>query len=437
MKKVFLLLALVASLQVTSLQAQPKNSAAARAAVEKAELATKNPKQSAKFATWMKYGQTLIEAHDAPVASLWRGMSQQEMAVIAGNEKPMSEETVEVGGAQMLVQHFAEKNLYFNAAGQLDIMEITKPAVPNALESALAAYVKAAELDVKGAKTADIKTAIASIAAKYSDDAYYVYALGNPADASVLFEQAFVAAGTAPNSQIDTNSIYNAGFTAWQAGNIDRAKTLFAKSLECGYAGGEGDVYAKLADIASKQGNETESKDYLEAGFKAFPQSQVILVGLINYYLTSGDDTARLFDLLAEAKKNEPNNASLYYVEGNIRVKLGEGDAAVAAYRQCAQINPDYEYGYIGEGLYYYNLAVEIQDKAQAEMDDAKYTALMGEFEAALKNCIAPFETAYNLTKDPEVKQSVAEYLKNACYRFSDQEEYQAKYKIYSEAVGK
>ena len=149
-------------------------------------------------------------------------------------------------------------------------------------------------------------------------------------------------------------------------------------------------------------------------------------------------DTDRLFELLDEAKKNEPNNASLYYVEGNINEKLGKGDAAVASYRKCAEINPAYEFGYIGEGIHFYNLAVAIQDKASLESDDAKYMAMMGEFETALKSCIAPFEKAFELSSDPEVKSSVAEYLKNACFRFrTESPEMQAKYEKYAAATGK
>ncbi len=75
--------------------------------------------------------------------------------------------------------------------------------------------------------------------------------------------------------------------------------------------------------------------------FTEFPQSQSILIGLINYYLKSNESTDRLFELLDKAKANEPNNASLFYVEGNIRSQLGDTENAVKAYRKCAEINPE------------------------------------------------------------------------------------------------
>ena len=61
---------------------------------------------------------------------------------------------------------------------------------------------------------------------------------------------------------------------------------------------------------------------------------------------------------------------------------------------------------------------------------------LVKEFETALKSCIGPFEKAFELSNDDVVKASVAEYLKNACYRFiSEGGEYSAKYDKYSAFV--
>lgn len=331
---------------------------------------------------------------------------------------------------------FAEKNLYFNESGVLELIEVTQPAVDDALDKAVDAYKEAAKLDVKGQKTKDISAALQTISGKYSEDAYNAYTFGDLAKASVLFEKAAETAATAPLSQLDTNSIYNAAFTAWMSGDNGRASTFFLKGIESGYAGTDGEAYAKLADIATKEGDAAASKSYLEEGFKNYPQSQSILVGLINYYITSGDDPDRLFELLNEAKKNEPNNATLYYVEGNINVKLGREEPALAAYRKCGEIDPNYEYGYIGEGIYFYNLAVDIQDKASVESDDAKYMAMMGEFETALKSCIAPFEKAFDITGDAEVRAQVAEYLKNACFRFRTEDaSYQEKYDKYAAAA--
>ncbi len=436
MKKFLYVFAVAAAITAVDLQAQPKSSEAAKAAVVKAEAATANPKQNVKPATWIKYGKSLVDAYNFPKGNVWVGMSKQEMSLLGGAEKPISEETVQLNGNTYTKSVYSNKNYYFSPAGQLQIIEVTVPAIENALDEAVNAYAKAGQLDEKGQKTKEITTALKDIASKYSEDAFAYYTLGNMNQASVLFEKAAKASATAPLNVVDTNAVYNAAYTAWAANDLTRAEKLFIDGIKVGVTGAEGDSYAKLADIADKNGKTEESKKYLEEGFSKFPQSQTILVGLINYYIKSGDDTNRLFALLDEAKKNEPTNASLYYVEGNINEELGRLDDAVAAYRKCADVDPNYEWGYIGEGIHFYNLAVSLQEKASNEMDDAKYLALMGEFETALKACIPPFEKAFEMSKDDVVKASVAEYLKNACYRFiSEGDEYKAKYDKYSAVV--
>lgn len=84
----------------------------------------------------------------------------------------------------------------------------------------------------------------------------------------------------------------------------------------------------------------------------------------------------------------------------------------------------------------YYNKAAEIQEAAQNEFDDAKYLALVADFEKSLKACIEPFEKAFEISQDNSVKVGVAEYLKNACFRFREEDEaFLEKYNKYNDFV--
>lgn len=434
MKKIFLALAVLASLQFAN--AQVKSESAAKSAVEAAEAVAANAKKATKVATWLKLGEAYMDAYNAPMGNAWIGATKQDLALVMGNKRPVSSEVIEMDGDQFTKESYSNIDMYFNRNGQLAIAKVTRPVVENALEKALNAYSQAAKVDPKGTKTKDISEAIKKINEKYIDEAYNEYSLGDGVVASGLFEKAVAAAATAPYSHIDTTSIYNAGFTAWSSGAYERAKTFFEKSIAIGYAGEGGDAYAKLADATEKLGDKEGAKEILENGFAAYPESQGILIGLINYYLGSGENTDRLFTLIGDAKKNEPNNASLVYVEGNIHSQLGQTEEAIASYRKCAEIDPNYEFGYIGEGIMLYNQAVDIQDKAQSELDDTKYMALVADFEKALKGCIEPFEKAFEITKDNGTKVDIAMYLKNAYYRFRDQDaSYKDKYEKYAEIV--
>ena len=427
MKKILLALAMFAAIQVAD--AQVKSAADVKKSVEAAEAATQNVKKAVKTATWLKLGQEYVKAYDAPTGNILPGSNKTELTLMMGSEKPVSSEEVTVNNERYTKDVYADKNLYFNQNGQLVIIEVTKPVYEDALERAVKAYQKAYELDEKHAKDKDVAAAFDYISQKYVTEAFNKYTFGDVATASELFEKAADVEALAPLSKIDTSVIYNAGFTAMAAKDNERALKFFKRCYDLGYYYEGGEVFARLAEVDT-----LNTKSYLEEGFSKFPQSQSILIGLINYYLKNNEDPETLFGLLYKAKANDPNNASLSYVEGNIRAQLGQIDKAVVAYEECAKINPEYEYGYIGEGTMFYNHAIELQTKAQEEIDDAKYMALVKEFEESLKSCIAPFEKAFEITKDANIKAGIASYLKNAFYRFREESaENQTKYEKYSE----
>ena len=443
MKKILIALAVMLAVQVAD--AQVKTPDAAKKALDGAVAASQDAKKSTKVATWLKLANAYMDAYNAPAGAVWLGASKQELQLIMGNEKPLSVEKVSLGGEPCTKEVYRNKEFYFNQNGQLVMINITKPVVKDALGGARDAYAKAYEVDVKKAKLKDINAGLENIAKKYLDEGMNKYMLDDYAGASELFEKSAAAAATAPLSKVDTTALYNAGFTAWMIKDYPRAKKFFEECLAAGYYYEGGEVFAKLADINTNLGEKEAARDVLEAGFTKFPQSQSILIGLINYYLTNNEDPNRLFELIALAKKNEPNNASLYYVEGNIYNELRQADPAksdeyvakaVKAYDECSGINPAYEFGYIGKGIMYYNIAIELQEKAANELDDAKWAALNEQFTQALKNALEPFEKAYNVSKDDSLRVNIAEYLKNIYYRFSsDGPEYEAGYKKYNEVV--
>ena len=443
MKKILIALALV--LAVHAADAQVKTPEVAKKALDGAVAASQDAKKATKVATWLKLATAYMDAYNAPAGAIWLGASKQELQLIMANEKPVKVEQVSLGGEPCTKEVYKNKELYFNKNGQLAMINITKPVVEDALEGARNAYAKAYEVDLKKSKLKDVLAGLENVAKKYLDEGMNMYMLDDFAGASVYFEKSANAAATEPLAKVDTTALYNAGFTAWMVKDYPRAKKFFNDCLEAGYYYENGEVFAKLADIYTNLEDKTAARDVLEAGFTKFPQSQSILIGLINYYLTNNEDTNRLFELISLAKKNEPNTASLYYVEGNIYNELRQADPAkadeyiakaVEAYDACSSINPAYEFGHIGKGIMYYNLAIELQDKAANELDDAKWVVLNKQFTEALKNALTPFEQAYNISKDDSLRVNIAEYLKNIYYRFSsDGDEYMEGYKKYNEVV--
>lgn len=434
MKKILIALAVILAVQVAD--AQTKSVDAVKKSVESAEADAQNPKKNTKVATWLKLATSYMDAYNAPTGNIILNSPRMQIQMMLGQEKPSSSESVVIDGMNFKKEVYANKNLYFDETDVLRIVEVTKPVYEDALASALNAYVKAYEVDAKKSKEKDIKAGIQDIAQKYFNDGMNQYSLGDYKKAAGLVAKAAAASETAPYSVVDTTALYNAGYIYWAVKDFNSAKTYFEKCLANDYYYDNGEVYAKLGDVYFNLGDKAKGVQTLETGFVKFPQSQSILIGLINYYLESGENTDRLFELIGEAKKNEPNNVSLYYVEGNIHKQLGNREKAIAAYKECAVVDPNYDFGYHGLGAYYYDIAVELSEQAAQELDDAKYQALVKEYEQYLIDAIEPFEKAFEITQNPQVKLNCAEYLKQIYYRFSSVEDkYMQGYNKYNEYV--
>ena len=434
MKRILIALAVLLAVQVAD--AQVKSPEAAKKAVLAAEEASQNPKKNTKVATWLKLATSYMDAYDAPVGNVLVNSPRVQLQMMMGNEKPTAVEEVVVDGMPFKKEVYSNKNLYFDGTDVLRIVEVTVPVFEDPLAGALAAYAKAYEVDVKQSKTKDIVAGIQAIQQRYFNDGMNQYSLGDYKKAGELIVKAAAASETAPNSVVDTTALYNAGYIYWASKDFETAKNLFEKCLANNYYYENGEVYAKLGDVYFNLGDKAKGVETLETGFVKFPQSQSILIGLINYYLESGENTDRLFELIGQAKQNEPNNVSLYYVEGNIHKQLGDFDKALAAYKECATVDPNYDFGYHGQGALLYDKAVELSEKAQNELDDAKYQALVKEYEQVLLDAIEPFEKAFEVSQNIQVKINAAEYLKNIYYRFSSVEDkYMEGYKKYNEYV--
>lgn len=431
MKKLMLIAALLAFVTLANAQ---KSEDACKKAVANAKAQLENPKKASNPATWINYAKANVDAYTSAVGNGWVGGNKTEIDLIMSGTKATETITETVNGNEYTVDVYPSAKYYYNAAGVLEIIA-SKPYVENALENAVEAYSKAAELDVKGAKTKDIKEALKKIGEYFQNEAVNAYTFGNLNLSSDYFGKAITAKAAKPLCEVDSAATYNQGLTAFFAGNHVVAKASMLRCINIDYLE-NGEVFAKLAECEKALGDTLACKKALEAGFEKCPQNQNILIGLINLYLDTNDDPEKLFVLLDAAKVNEPTNASLYYVEGNIRKQLGQTEKAIEAYEKCAEVNPEYEYGYIGAGILHWDEAVKIQEEAEQEFNDKKYQALVERFDTTLEEAIPYFEKAFEITKDNSVKLSLGEYLKNIFFRFRDKDEsYQAAYDKYNEYV--
>lgn len=430
MKKLLIALSILLTVQ---LGAQTKDAAVAVKNFQKAKAAADDPKKSSNPATWLVLSSAYLEVFDAPIKALWLDATQTEVKVLLKDQRINETSEKEVNGEKMTVSSYYDKDLYYRPDGTLAAWVVTKPYLEgDLLAEAFTAANKGIELDPKGTKTKDFVTVLNTIETRYKNEGMAAYNVGDVARASKNFEASYLCSSHKLVNKFDSTMVYYTALTANMNKDYDRALKFFQICLDNGYEA-KGDVFSYMAEIYKGKGDMNKTKELLGKAFSKYPTSQSVLVSLINAYLESNDDPAKVLEYIHQAQKNEPQNASLLYAEGNVWKKLNDMTKAVEMYKKSSELDPNYYFGYFATGAAYYDKAVDLQTKSAEELDDAKYNAMVKELEANLEAAIEPFEKCYERTTDPEVKQVCAEYLKNIYFRFRDRgENYKANYDKYN-----
>ena len=432
MKKLLFTLALVCSLQLAYAQ---KPDEEMQKAVDKALAAAQDAKKATKPATWLNLGKAYMTAYNNPLANIAPGLDKTTFNMM-NKEQPLSVSNVTLAGDEYEKMQLSHLDLYFNSAGLLAIVDVTKPSVPgDLLGEAGKAYVKAFEV---GAKDKDVAPKLKEVSEAYYNDAFTAYSLGNMSKASDLFKGAYDWSVTAPNTEPNIDAAYNSAFTALASKDYARAEEYYNICLSQNYTS-EGNIYAALSEVALAKADTLAAKNYLATGLTAYPDNASILTNLINLYLQTNEDPKKIVELLDEAKKAMPDNPSLYYVEGNIYAGIKDFDAATAAYNKGLEIDPKYD-------MAYYGLAQVALKKGEAIVEEMnaldvrewkKYDELNAQLIEVYKGAIEPFEKCYEVSSNPDVKAAAADFLKRLNFQLRNVDpKFQADYEKWNGIVG-
>lgn len=429
MKKLLLALTLILSI---SLGAQNKDAEKAIKDLEKAQKDADNPKKATNPTTWIKMSDAYASIYDAPVKTIWLGASQLEIKVILKDQRILSSTTKNVNGENYNIDSYADKDLYYGPDGSLAAWVVTKPYMEgDLLKKTMESIEKIAET-ANGSKNKDIVDRLNQMKTRYYNEGMNSYTLGDFKSASQNFEQTVLISVNPLIGNPDTTMMYYTGLTANMYGDAQRAIKFYEMALSNKFDS-NGDLYSNLSEAYKKIENMDKAKEILLAGFTKYPLNQSILVSLINLYLETNDDPNKVLDLIRKAQENEPSNASLYYAEGNVWKKLNNIEKAIACYNKSVEVDPNYVFGAFAVGTTYYDTAVDIQTKAADEMDDKKYEEMVKQLENYLELAIEPFEKAYSIAQDEDVKAIVVEYLKNIYFRFREKSDaFKAGYEKYN-----
>ncbi|MBR2948151.1 MAG: tetratricopeptide repeat protein [Bacteroidales bacterium] len=431
MKKVLLIVAAL----IIAANVSAQNTEKLLKSIKKAQ---ENVVDKPSTSSYIKLGDAYFSAYQQLRGDFQVGWNVNEVGLFGGGSNIVSQEEVVKGGIPFLLVHYPTKDLYYNAAGLVESIIVTEKLIEgNLLTEARDAYVKAAELDAKQSKYKDLYKKLISLRDVFVNDAFSYYALSDLANAADYFENSLPCSENPVVGAIDTMIVYYTGVAYNDAGNFAKAKTYFQRCVDLGYME-NGDIPAALADILKKEGDIEGAKSCLNAAFQQFPSNQAILVSLINLYLETKDDPTKVLELLHAAQANEPDNASLIYAEGNVYLNLKDYEKAIEFYQKSYDTDNSYFYGIYAVGNTYFELAVQAQTEIDLlDISDIKgYEALTAKMDEYLQKSIEPFEKAFEISDNEDVKTNVALALKQIFFRYREKNpEYAEKYKQYDEYV--
>ncbi len=220
--------------------------------------------------------------------------------------------------------------------------------------------------------------------------------------------------------EIDTAIIFNTAITAQKAEKYDMAIEYYEKSIKYGY--GEGDSYALMADCYKAKGDNENYVGSLKSGFEAYPASQSLLGGIINYYLLETENPEEAFRYLELAREGDPTNPQFYSAEAHLFDKMGEKDKAKEKYKKAIEVDAEFFEAYYNLGVIYFNEAVELTDKANEITDNKKYEDAKKIADNKFSEALPYIEKAHELKPEDT---SIMSTLKTLYYRLKMNDKYE------------
>ena len=268
------------------------------------------------------------------------------------------------------------------------------------LGEAYAAYEKSMELDPKGATKKRIITNMI-----YNSLALDLYSQGSTQFEEKDFAGAFKSFETQIKitesdkyaGAIDTGMYYNAGLAASNSGKYKEAITYFEKCATMGYQGIT--PYYQIYESYLGLGDTVKAESILKELPGKFPGDKTITLQLIDLYIKSGKHEEAL-KYLDVAKKDDPENFSLWFAEGIIYLNNNNFDEAIVDLTRSIELKSDLYDSQYGLGAAYINKASDMFVKANDIMDVNKYTAAIDEAMVVFAKALPYMEKAYELKPD-------------------------------------
>jgi tetratricopeptide (TPR) repeat protein len=302
----------------------------------------------------------------------------------------------------------------------------TKGLVDEPLFEALEAYKKAIELDEGGRSSKSLIVALTFLQTDLTNYAMTAYEKERFDIALLCFEKYMEISNISimKNTDaevIDTAIVYNSGLSAFKAENYEKALFYFLKSARLGYNGPSS--YHFSFQSSQAKGDTLQSIKLLEEGFEKYPESETLIVELINHYRVNDKDNDAII-YLDRAISQNPDNVTFYTAKGSSLEKMGREDDAVVVYNKAIEVDPKAFTPYYNLGVIFFNRGVTVMNEA-TQLPPSAQKEYEEKFEAGkvhLKDALPYFEKAYELNTS---EVAILESLRLIYYRLQMNDKYE------------
>lgn len=390
MKKIIFILAAFTTLSVAA-----QSPETIQKKLEKNDAAIADAKKGASPATWVERANLFFEMSSAYTNKIVQGITLEQAAPMIG--KPTTSTEMTISGTQFIKNEFNDFDVYTSVENQLIQFWLSKKGDELAdLNNSLTSLEKLKSLSEKDFKSKGIPLCT-KLTDQFSQTGRSLYSLGEAAKAAQYFGGAAKSSELA--GKVDTMIIYYAGIAYTEVKDYSKALAAFDKVLT--YTDEDGMVYIYQSTCYEGLGDKDKAVKVLETGFEKNPNNANILSALINVYLKNEIDPQKLITIIQKAESLNPNDPSLFLVEGTVWDKLGDQVKAEAAFAKSIQLDNKNFNTYFNLGLIRARRGDELIAQAnKLDLNDVKgYNKLVDEAMDIYGTAIQALETAHEINK--------------------------------------
>ncbi len=400
--------------------------------VDKSDAEIKDPKKSAKTATWMKRGDLFQDVFNIGLEQTQDGMDTKMLTLFYKEPISIENKTLEDGSSQETYVYENMKYVFLNGVMQQWIR--VNPFVEDPLGISIEAYNKTLELDEDGKLTDKVKEALISVKVLLKRQGVNAYYIEDYEDALGCFEdvleinQLSLFAG-----EMDTTMIQYSGIISREIAGKTDDKELYLKSI--GYykqlaAAGFGgpNTYLQIKMDYMNLGDTISALEILKEAYTMFPDTVNIIANIADTYVQLGQiDEGIAF--MEEAIENNPDIPESYYWLGRLLINKEEVesiDKAIEAYKKAGELDPSIYYVWYDMGYIYYLQGADFFERSNEETDAPTRVKLIELGKEKYQTAIPILEKAYELnTENETVKFETLDLLQRIYYKEEMTEQYE------------